>query len=230
MSARPSRPIQEYLTFTRDQVLQAHPAIEVRRWAQDWGDLFRLTTARFPLETVSLVIARWEFLGALYCGITDKQTTFREASSYVRKFLVPLNSAYVDLEELVARESNEERFDFFTMLRNSPLHSYVPAAIATDDMQGVVTWWVGGHGIEPAKHLRIDRKGGLHVDSTRLSSELESSMHCFAAYLEADSDALDGRSPVERWQLGLWARYRPKYYRSAAWMQLAGVHGVPGVR
>lgn len=204
------RSLDEYVAFVCSQVFSEHPASAVTRWADEWDCLFGEIGKSHPIDTVSLIFARWEFLGALFLGSTGK-TSSKEANAYAKKFLVSVNQAYEIVEELSALGS------IFSMLRNNPLHGYVPTALYDKSVGGVVTWWIGGTGIDPIFHLNVDPDGGLHVDATAMSRELKASMSSFAEYLSQDCDYLDDMLPCDRWRTALWTKYRPKHYGKDEW-------------
>jgi hypothetical protein len=168
-------------------------------------------------ELSSLVMARWEFLGALYLG-TERDSDFEQALEYSRRFLVPINRNYAGIERLVDTNDPRERFDAFTMLRNKPLHGAVPAGIATPDGKSVVTWWTGFQGVGRGDHLTVDSNGGLHLDCSRLYEELLQSVGSFADYQDANNELLGGLLPHARWRRGYWARFRPVCMACSGWM------------
>lgn len=218
MKRPPLRSIQEYVEFVRDQVFSKSPAARVEEWLIEWADLFERIAKLHPIVTASLIIARWEFLGALYLG-SAKDTSHSEVRAYVERFLVPINDAYSQVHDLVDQASGSSGSDLYSMLRNKPLHGYVPAAIADTSSKGLVTWWIGGTGIEPEMHLRVDRYGGLHIDSVAMSRELIDSLKDFAEYLRQDCDPMAKGSPTELWTTALWAKYRPKNVQEKVWIQ-----------
>ena len=211
--------MSDYADWVSREISHQPPGDIVRSWAQKWESLFRtLQGADAPIELAGLVIARWEFLGALSLGNTEN-TGVRDAIYYLDNWLMKANSKYVSAKKLVTNMDPAPRLDIFSMLRNSPFHGVVPAGIATSDSTGVVTWWVGTHGIKATDHLSVDEHGGLHVDVKLLCAELISSMTIYATYLDEDTDASDdSRKPKCRMKRALWARYAPKFMEGSAWM------------
>lgn len=199
-----------YVAFVCSQVFAEHPASAVMRWADEWECLFGKIGMSHPIDAASLIFARWEFLGALFLGSIG-DTSSKEANAYAKKFLVPVNQAYEIVEELAALGS------IFSILRNNPLHGYVPTALYDKKVGGVVTWWIGGTGIDPNLHFHVDHDGGLHIDVIAMSRELKASMSSFAEYLSENCDHLGGALPCDRWKSALWTKYRPKHYCEREW-------------
>jgi len=211
--SKPFRPLAEYTEFVKSQVFHTSPGQQLRDWISVWSRLFQsMQGVNAIFELSSLVIARWEFLGALYLG-TEGDSDYHDALAYSRQFLIPINRNYACVENLVDCLDPRERFDLFTMLRNKPLHGLVAAGIATPDNKGVVTWWIGFHKIAPENHLTVDRNGGLHLDGSKFCEELLQSVASFADYQDANTDLVEGRLPHARWRRGYWARFKPKFMK-----------------
>src|SRR6266478_5248072 len=95
--------LPEYSEFVRSQVFHAEPEQQLRNWISTWRQLFQsMQAVNAIFELSSLVIARWEFLGALYRD-TEGDTNYKDALAYSRKFLIPINKNYTGLEKLVDR-------------------------------------------------------------------------------------------------------------------------------
>jgi hypothetical protein len=222
MKAKPARPLNEYVNFVRREVFDRSPGEQTRLWADQWASVLepmaRNMNAIFDL--ISLVIARWEFLGALLQGTTG-ETSCKEALAYCEKFLDEVNGNYGNVGKL-SDQGRGSPFELFAMLRNRPLHGLVPAGVLMRDQQNVVTWWVGLSGISAEAHLTVDDQGGLNVDAGKLAGELVNSMRLFASYLDADAGLVNGRSPRINWQRGFWARYRAVGMGEDEWIKEMG--------
>lgn len=207
-----------YADWVHGQV-DVDPSVQTRHWSSEWN---KLRDALSPpevngiFEFASIVVARWEFLGGLYLGKADTDVT--AAREYMREFLAPVNPAYLEVENLV-QNPTQNGLDFFTMLRNKPLHGLNPAAVATQDAEHVVTWWIGFSGIEAQQHLRVDKDGALHVDCNLLFAELQESMEAYAQYLDLDTHEIDGATPKDRWRRAYWNSFKPKFMPDLKWKQ-----------
>ncbi len=214
-----------YADWVHGQV-DVDPSVQTRQWSSEWK---RLHDALSPpevngiFEFASIVVARWEFLGGLYLG---KGTTKAvDAREYMREFLVPENPLYAGVENLVTNPA-PDRLDFFTMLRNKPLHGLHPTAIAGPDAKQVVTWWIGFTGIQPGQHLMVSADGELHIDCNLLFAELQGSMERYAQYLYEDTHLINAVNPTTRWRRGYWERFAPKFMPGPDWTQLGRDRGV----
>jgi hypothetical protein len=123
--------------------------------------------------------------------------------------------------------------EFFSMLRNKPLHGFTPAGVLTN-ANDVVAWGVGS----TATHLAMGPKGIL-VDSVQLALDLCNSMDAFANVLDQNTEGVvvdvtsrlnpvSTKPPRDRWVRGFWARFCPIGHVKANWMTLGEAsYGIP---
>jgi len=154
------------------------------------------------------------------------RTNATEAITYCQRFLEPVQPRYAALHDLTGRGAAGS--EFFTMVRTKPLHGMTPAAVALPSGCEVIAWWIGVDGIDRQNHLLVDASGKLHVSGCALAEELHDSLNSFSSHLRrgAGVDA-DGRTPRERWQRGLWARFCPSHVEPAGWMARGEALGIP---
>jgi len=238
--------LPDYAEFVRQEVARLTPESSMRGHAAGWrnvlDDVYRAgKNPRAPgglFEVTAIVIARWEFLGGLYCGETN-ETHVEHAAAYARRFL----PKYSHLHNLGGHpHPSIDACEFFSMLRNKPLHGFTPAGVFTHDKTGVVAWSIGAS----TNHLALG-SSGVSVDCLTLVEDLCSSMEAFASVLEQDTEPLvvgssrklveDSRPPRERWIRAFWARFRPVGFEDPtgagrkgyeAWMKLGeGSYGIP---
>ena len=88
-------PLADYAAFARSQFMNLSPGDAKRSYANGWRgvlhDIYRAGgNAASPgglFEAASIVVSRWEFLGALYSGETQHDTKARHAALYAKRFL-----------------------------------------------------------------------------------------------------------------------------------------------
>ena len=219
------KPLAEYADWAAREVLLPSPHKIIQDdWIPNWRRTLRaIQGAGGVFELLSIICARWEFLGSLYLG-TTKDTSSTEAVEYVSHFLSPLNQNYRMIHNMSGQCTNGS--DFFSMLRNKPLHGYTPAAVAVRGGTEVIAWWIGSDARAQKYHLQI-RDGVMHVDGSKFLSEFLASLDRFCLYLVQDQDIIDGRTPSDRWRRGFWARFKPKYMEKSIWMQEGYERGIP---
>jgi hypothetical protein len=188
-----------------------------------------LNAAASYFEIISLVLARWEFLGSLYLGTTAGSDD-HDARAYCHDFVEPIQPLYGDLHD-VADRGVHQKSDLIAMFRDSSLHGMSLIPCMDPDGEHLVGWWVGvADQIAPQNHLRIDEKGNLNVNCSLMSAEMISSMHAFAAYLDDDRVWLekDRRAPTARFRRSFWSRQRPAHFGDPEnWMKRGYACGVP---
>jgi hypothetical protein len=218
-------PLAEYADWVSREVLSPSPHERIRDdWIPKWSRTLKAVQgAQGIFELVSIICARWEFLGSLYLG-TTQNTSSEEAVEYVSRFLSPLNHNYRMIHNISGQRTTGS--EFFSMLRNQPLHGYTPAAISVHGGRQVVAWWIGSDEQAQEYHLQI-RNGVMHVDANKFLSEFLASLDRFRIYLVQDQDIIDGRTPSDRWRRGFWARFKPKYMERDTWMQEGYERGIP---
>ena len=217
--------LAEYAEWAAREVLLLSPQKRIQDdWIPNWSRTLKaIQRAEGLFELFSITCARWEFLGSLYLGRTE-DTSSKEAVKYVSHFLEPLNQNYRTIHDISGQDNSGS--DFFTMLRNKPLHGYTPAAVAVQGGTEVIAWWIGSNPQAQKHHLQI-QNGVMHVDASKFLFEFLASLDRFCTYLVQDKDIIDGRTPSDRWRRGFWARFKPKYMARDTWMQEGYERGIP---
>jgi hypothetical protein len=112
-----------------DPANPAPPDQVIRNWAAMWNITLSAlynpaagVTAAY--EHASLVVARWEFLGALYRG-TSGNTDVADARAYADRFLAAAYGPLHNLSGTCAPGGSE----FFSVFRNKSLHGFTPASV-----------------------------------------------------------------------------------------------------
>jgi hypothetical protein len=217
--------IGTYADWVRGEVLGKAPEDWMATWRRGWQGVFdALVQQEAIFELISIVSARWEFLGALYEG-TEGKSDVAQAIAYVAKFLEPINRDYAGIHNMTGSRAGGS--DFFTMLRNKPLHGMTPAAAAIPGDREVIGWQIGVHLPSPREHLKMDAEKRIGVDGTKLRDELLSSMDDFRAYISQNADQLHGRLPADRWKRGFWARFTPRNVSTKKWMSQGYGRDIP---
>ncbi len=203
--------LANYAEWAENEVTKMDPVDLTRGWAGAWGRTLEAMRTLGVYEHAALVVAKWEFLGGLYKG--SETTDVKEARLFAGRFLQKhIEPKYVDVHDLSGRCATDGS-DFFTMLRNKPLHGFTPAAIFREPAD-VIAW-----SIPTELHLEKNAENNLCVSSISLQRQLVESADEFASYLATDKDGLGGgTNPKERWRRGFWARYCPAYYPRVDWM------------
>ncbi|HEV3189163.1 MAG TPA: hypothetical protein VGY54_01630 [Polyangiaceae bacterium] len=206
-----------YTNWVESQVNQLTPPQVMQNWGAMWKNtlsaLYNPPTITAVYEHASLVVARWEFLGALYRG-TAGNTGVEDARAYADRFL----SAYRPLHNLTGA-CPTKRSEFFSVFRDRCLHGFTPAGVfqrlhSNGDVFG---WSIGAH---PAgAHRQLDVAGNVQIDSATLQEEFTRSIADYVAYLIANNDPGFPLSPQERWRKGCWGRFCPVHYDPRTWEQ-----------
>jgi hypothetical protein len=227
-----------YAQFAHDQVMNRSPGDAMRGYAAGWrnvlDDIYR--AGKNPdapggqFEMTGLVVSRWEFLGGLYCGATGK-TDVKHAAVYARRFM----PKYDALHNLSGSPGcGTDCSEFFTMLRNKPLHGFTPAAVKMHNQDEVLAWGIGD---APGQHLAIEPSGVL-IDCPTLANDLCGSMDAYADVLDINTETPviglnseltpDPHDPQARWKRCFWARFCPVHLSSADWLSLGErKYGIP---
>jgi hypothetical protein len=217
--------IVKYADWTKGQVLLTNPADRVRTdWIVRWRiTLDALIQADAIFEVLSVVAARWEFLGGLFSGV-EGDTGAKDAIAYVNKFLVAINPAYRDIHDISGLGNPGS--EFFSIFRNKPFHGGTPAAILLKNRKDLVGWKIGCIDATcAANHLQI-KNDVIYVEGQKFVEEFMLSLNSYADYLEANTEQLGGRLPVARWQRGFWARFKPQNMSASVWMQEGVSRGI----
>jgi hypothetical protein len=196
-------------------MLAKDPAQTIRNWARLWGEIFSniLNGSKDPplakglYEPCSLIVARWEVLGSLFTGYSNRRSDRDQAMDYVERFLKPINPRYVG-KHPVLRQDLTIASMLFQMLRNGSLHGFTPAGIYDPAKDMCIGWGVDYDGHEHL-HLQFDR-GHLIVNAATLLRELLDSMEDFAKYLESNPGAAND------FRNALWWRFAPSPPNKAA--------------
>ncbi len=231
------KPVADYARFVCDEVFKRTPGNSMREHAAGWRNVLRdiywagvSKEKQVPgasggglFEVTAIVISRWEFLGGLYCGETEK-TDVKHAAAYARRFLPQYNNVHN-----LSHDPNcsDDICEFFGMLRNKPLHGFTPAGVFTHDKKGVMAWNLGAS----VTHLTLAPQGVL-VDCLTLAEDLCKSMEDFSLVLDRDSEPaavgtnttliVDHRSPGKRWIRAFWARFCPIGFKDTTGAGMAG--------
>ena len=221
------KPFNKYADGIKAEVTRILPEERVRKdWIINWERTMRaIADADGIFELISLICARWEFLGSLYRGNTDK-TNYKDAIYYTSKFLVPINAHYNKIHNISGRQN--ARSDFFTMFRNKPLHGGTPAAVTRKGEGDIVSWNIGFDKETHTYHLQI-REGRMHINGNIFLEEFISSLRGFADYLKENTQILDldGHQPEARFKRAFWARFEPLHYSHNDWMSEGYKRGIP---
>jgi hypothetical protein len=236
----------DYAEFVRAQVKSLTPGDSMRAHAAGWrnvlDDIYRAgKNPNAPgglFEVTAIVVSRWEFLGGLYSGETEK-TDVKHAAAYARRFLPKYNHTH----NLSGQPNpSDDTCELFAMLRNKPLHGFTPAGVFANSRTGVVTWAIGAS----TTHLALV-PAGIQVDCLTLAEDLCKSMEDFATVLDQNTEAMvvgskttlvaDPRPPRDRWIRAFWARFCPIGFVDTSgggmkghevWMKLGeGAYGIP---
>jgi hypothetical protein len=210
-----------YADWVQGQVNQLTPDQVTRSWGAMWN--VSLSALYNPLaappvtavyEHASLVVARWEFLGALYQG-TAGDSGVGDARGYADRFL-PAGFAQLHNLSGACQAGGSE---FFAVFRNKSLHGFTPAGVYRFPVAGgdVFGWSIGAH--PAANHRQLDALLNVQLDSATLQAEFVQSVSDYADYLGANVDAAFPLSPQQRWKKGFWGRFRPVNYDRAVWEQ-----------
>ncbi len=217
--------LSDYARWVSQEVLSPSPESRLKDdWIPNWNrTLTAIRSADGIFELLSIICARWEFLGALYLGSTG-DTGGKEVLAYTSHFLVPINSDYRQIHDISGQGG--ARSEFFTMFRNRVFHGYTPGAVALPGNTNVIAWLIGFNERTQTNHLRVVN-GSMHIDGARFLCEFLHSLNDFAGYLHQNNDLINGRLPHARWQRAFWARFRPLYIQEDNWMQEGISRGIP---
>ena len=193
------------------------PAQTVRNWAASWRNILRLLIegrveangehiGRGIFEPCSLIIARWEFLGTLLTG-HDGRSNRVQALAYANAFLVPVNGRYGASHPTIAPGWTVAQL-LVQMMRNGSLHGFTPSGVYDDTTDCCLAWAVGYELPDRSRHLHFDG-GHLLIDGGLLLDEFVESMDRFAAYLDENQVATNGKLPTENFREGYRWRLFP---------------------
>jgi hypothetical protein len=201
--------LADYADWVEREVTKRKPHAHVRKWVKQWDKTLTALRKHGPYEHLSIIVARWEFLGGLYAGVGD--TNARHARDWVVKFLHPVRAAYSTVHNLSGTAQPHES-EFFSVYRNKPMHGYTPAAVfvAPDN---VIGWWVSSK-----PHLGRTTRGSLRISSSVLQRDLENSMEEFAVYLKANTGSpVPPKDPRDLFCRSFWMRFQPHGYGEKVW-------------
>ncbi|MFO0642576.1 MAG: hypothetical protein U0183_25320 [Polyangiaceae bacterium] len=195
------------------------PGTALQGWAARWKNLHDYMVAEgHVFEVVSLICARWEFLGALYRGQTDK-SGWPEAVAFTDAFCP---ASYMDLQDWTGQGGGS---DLFTQLRNKPLHGMVPAAsvVAPVDPPKLVLRWEIGASVGVADHMTVSTFGFLRVNPGQFCHEFDAAVAGFAKLLTTNNTSMNdplgvSRLPVARFQRAFFGRFCPRGLKCARWV------------
>jgi hypothetical protein len=209
-----------YANWVHGQVNQQPPPQFTRNWGLAWDATFTAMRAGGAYEHAALIVAKWEFLGALYQGSAE-DTDVKDARAYADKFL----PQYAPLHNLSGACPPGDS-EFFSVYRNKCLHGFTPAGVYRFPAAGgdVFGWSLGLH--SATAHRQVTAALDVQVDSAGLQAELFQSIIDYADYLLANVDATFPVSPQERWKKGFWGRFRPVHYPRNVWEQEGRIRGL----
>ncbi len=218
--------VSDYADWVYHEVTSMPPHMRVLNdWQCNWcRTLNGIALAKGIFELISMVLSKCEFLGSLFRGNINKETSAHDMVEYVTAFLQPVNQNYQNIHNLSGRPN--QRSEFFSVFRNKPLHGGTPAGILDANSQNIFTWWIGFSPSTRANHLTVVN-GSIHVDGNLLMDEFRQSLTAFALFLQANNRFSDNSLPSERFQRAFWVRFLPLYLPIQDWLQEGTRRGIP---
>jgi hypothetical protein len=203
--------LQHYADWAQKEVTKLSPEAWVRSWAKQWRKTLSAIRKPGPYEHLSIIVARWEFLGGLYTGSAD--TGVEDARAWTIRFMSPIRSGYARIHNLSGQpKTQRSRSEFFAAYRNRVLHGYTPVAIYRST-KGVTGWWI------PSRpHLEKTIRGSLRISSASLQVDFIKALERFALYLGTNryNSRFRGK-PQELWRRSFWMRFQPLNYSRDKW-------------